>query len=136
MYRRVRDFTGGAEDSAWSQDDAPSSTEYAPVFHSRSFAAPEVKLMAAVLDDAIICFKKYATAKQCREQRLFRQTEAWLFGEDSTWPFSFENLCEFLEINPSYLRGGLLRLKQQLEARGRKTERRSVSDHIRLQRED
>lgn len=116
MYRGVWDLTGGAEDPAWSQADASSSTEYAAGFHSRSLAAPEVKLIAAVLDDAISCFKKYATAKECREQRLFRETEEWLFGEDPSWPFSFENLCEFLEINPSYLRGGLLRLKQQLQA--------------------
>ncbi|TMA88185.1 MAG: hypothetical protein E6J74_28025 [Deltaproteobacteria bacterium] len=73
--------------------------------------------MAAVLDDAIICFIKYLTAKQRRDRRLFRETEEWLFAEDSNWPFSFENLCGFLEINPHYLRGGLLRLKQQLGTR-------------------
>ena len=82
---------------------------------TRSFPAPEAELVAAVLDDAIICFIKYATAKQRREQRLFRETEEWLFAEDANWPFSFENLCGFLEINPHYLRSGLMRLKQQLE---------------------
>jgi hypothetical protein len=73
------------------------------------------------LADAIICFIKYAKAKQSREQRLFREAEQWLLADDLNWLFSFENLCGFLEINPRYLRGGLLRLKQPREARERKT---------------
>jgi hypothetical protein len=117
MYHGLCGLAGNSENSEQSQPASLSSTEYLPRFDSRSFPAPEVELVAAVLDDAIICFIKYATAKQRREQRLFRETEAWLFAEDANWPFSFENLCGFLEINPHYLRSGLLRLKQQLEAR-------------------
>jgi hypothetical protein len=116
MHHGLRGLAGDAEDSEKSQPDWLSSTEYLPRFDSRSFPAPEAELVAAVLDDAIICFIKYATAKQRREQRLFRETEEWLFAEDANWPFSFENLCGFLEINPNYLRSGLMRLKQQLEA--------------------
>jgi len=117
MHRELCGVAGDSEDSEKSQPNRLSSTEYLPVVDSRSFRAPEVNLMAAVLDDAIICFIKYLTAKQRRDRRLFRETEEWLFAEDSNWPFSFENLCGFLEINPHYLRGGLLRLKQQLGTR-------------------
>jgi hypothetical protein len=116
MHHGLRGLAGDSEDSEKSQPDRLSSTEYLPRFDSRSFPAPEAELVAAVLYDAIICFIKYATAKQRREQRLFRETEEWLFAEDANWPFSFENLCGFLEINPHYLRSGLMRLKKQLEA--------------------
>lgn len=117
MYRGLAGLAGDFEDSERSQHDTLASSEHLPLFGSKSFPAPEVKLMVAVLADAIICFIKYARGKQRREQRLYSETEKWLLAEDSNWLFSFESLCEFLEINPRYLRGGLLRLKQQLEAR-------------------
>lgn len=56
MHRELCGVAGDSEDSEKSQPNRLSSTEYLPVVDSRSFRAPEVNLMAAVLDDAIICF--------------------------------------------------------------------------------
>ncbi|HVN83664.1 MAG TPA: hypothetical protein VMW17_02345 [Candidatus Binatia bacterium] len=77
----------------------------------------ETRLMLAVLEDAISCFQKYAGATKGRRQRLFREAEEWLFDEGSPWAFSFEAICSTLDLNPEYLRTGLLRWKEAFLAR-------------------
>jgi hypothetical protein len=73
---------------------------------------PEKSLMFAVLSDAVECFQKYALSREEYENRLFRETEIWIFEENRDWPFSFVSICEALAIDPQYLRKGLLRWKQ------------------------
>lgn len=73
---------------------------------------PEKSLMLAVLLDAVECFQKYALLRDQYSNRLFRETEIWIFEENRKWPFSFINVCEALAIDPQYFRKGLLRWKQ------------------------
>ncbi len=69
----------------------------------------EQKLMLAVLDDAVICFQKYFAARDEMEAREFREAEEWIFlQEKSDWLFSFDNIYETLDLNPGYIREGLL----------------------------
>ena len=65
--------------------------------------------MFAVLSDAVDCFQKYLGAKGRRCQNLFDEAEAWIKSQDSNSPYSFEHICEVLNINPAYLRIGLMR---------------------------
>jgi len=68
----------------------------------------ECRLVAAVLDDAIQCYRKYRRANDVRKQRLFREAERWIMkagGDDL--PFSFEYICAVLGIEPEYIRRGL-----------------------------
>lgn len=44
---------------------------------------------------------------------LFRDAEEWIMEENNDWPFFFENSCLALELNPSYVRRGLLRWRGQ-----------------------
>jgi len=49
--------------------------------------------------------------------RLFRDAEKWITLEDKKWGFSFENICEMLDVDPEYLRRGLRDWKiRKLEA--------------------
>jgi len=64
-------------------------------------------LMLAVLEDAIDCFQKYAFAKDPRGQQLFTEAAEWVDSFDKGWLFSFENICDTLEIAPGYVRRGL-----------------------------
>ena len=68
--------------------------------------------MLAVLDNAIECFQKYVLAQRERERRLFREAEEWILERNSDWFFSFENICETLELYPDYIRQGLLCWKE------------------------
>jgi hypothetical protein len=81
----------------------------------------EEGLMLAVLDNAIEYFQKYVFARTEREKRLFREAEEWILEKNSDWFFSFENICETLELYPDYIRQGLLcwkeaKLKERTQA--------------------
>jgi hypothetical protein len=65
-----------------------------------------------VLDNAIECFQKYVLAQREREKRLFQEAEEWILETNSDWFFSFENICETLQLYPDYIRQGLLCWKE------------------------
>jgi hypothetical protein len=76
-------------------------------------------LMLAVLEDAVDCFQKYALSKDPRGRLLFSEAKDWVDSGDKGWLFSFENICDTLEIDPSYVRRGLTRWREQQRSRGR-----------------
>ena len=71
----------------------------------------ERRLMLAVLEDGIHCYRKYVAASDPKTQELFADAEAWIMAEDRTWFFSFDNVCDTLDLNPEYIREGLVRWK-------------------------
>jgi len=68
--------------------------------------------MLAILEDGINCFQENLRAQDVRRSRLFQDAEAWIVELDGDWVFSFENVCEALDINPAYVRQGLLRWRE------------------------
>ena len=71
--------------------------------------APEQNLMLAVLDDAVSCFQKYFAARDKQNVRLFREAEEWILLQGKgDWFFSFDYICETLDLNPDSIRKGLL----------------------------
>lgn len=70
---------------------------------------PEKKLMCAILEDAINCYRNNLLAQSVKGKSLFEETKAWIAAVDSDWIFSFDNVCEALGFNPEYVRQGLLR---------------------------
>ena len=58
--------------------------------------------MLAVLCDAIECIIKYCDEPQPIRARLYEEAQEWVFAQDDKAPFSFLNL------NPGYVRRGLL----------------------------
>src|SRR5437667_12852152 len=68
--------------------------------------APEKRLMIAILADAINCFVKYSSVRNRCGQRAVHEAERWLLCGDKEWLFSFENICDVLGLNSSYLRSG------------------------------
>ena len=70
-------------------------------------AQPEKQLMLAVMEDASATFQKSVPGADRRQRRLLRETEEWIQSDDSSWPFSFENICAALSIESDYLRSGL-----------------------------
>ena len=67
----------------------------------------ERRLMLAVLEDAIDCFQKYAHTDDLRGKQIFAEAYDWIMSGDKRWLFSFENICDTLEINADYVRRGL-----------------------------
>ena len=77
---------------------------------------PEKRLMLAVLEEALTTFQKHAAARTRVGQQLFAEVEEWTTSDDTEWPFSFLNICHALSLEPAYVRGGLRRWRDRLQA--------------------
>jgi hypothetical protein len=73
----------------------------------KNFAQPERDLMLAVLTDAIWDYKKNLAARNAR----FREAREWLFGGNREFLFSFESICDMLDLDPFLIRSELLHLE-------------------------
>jgi hypothetical protein len=73
----------------------------------------EKRLVLSVLEDAVECYMKCIDAASNKGQRLFRDADEWINLEDKHWVFSFDNVCDMLDINPEYMRRGLKRWKER-----------------------
>ena len=78
----------------------------------------EFRLLVAVLEDAINCFRRNARTADKSKQRLFDEARAWITGEDGDTVghaadhapgFSFEYVCDILGLDAADLRSGLRR---------------------------
>jgi len=91
--------------------------QYFEAMRRKHLLPGEKRLVLSVLEDAVECFMKYIDSSIKKGQRLFRDAEEWITLEDKKWVFSFDNVCEALDIDPNYLRRGLRDWKiRQLEA--------------------
>jgi hypothetical protein len=91
--------------------------QYFEAMRRKHLLEGEKRLVLSVLEDAVECFMKCIDSSTNKGQRLFRDAEEWITLEDKKWVFSFDNVCEMLDVNPEYLRRGLRDWKvRKLEA--------------------
>ena len=69
---------------------------------------PERALMLAVLEDAVACYAGKLKAPRENPRILRRQAAFWLSCEDWDSPFSFNNVCDALALDPTALRERIL----------------------------
>ena len=105
------------------QPDILISAQYLATYRRKFHLNPEQVLMLAVLEDAIICFQDYVAATCKRKRLLHLEAEQWILDEDRSYLFSFENICDSLGLEPTYLRQGLARWKKAALAKGSHPER-------------
>lgn len=111
------------EDKVFSlfQPDVLIPGQFMATTKSKTHRDPEQRLMLAVLEDAVWCFQNGLRTKDKKKQELAREAEQWLTEEDSSWLFSFNEICELLGIESDYLRKRLLIWKKEaLSARSRR----------------
>jgi hypothetical protein len=94
---------------------------------------PEVRLMLAVLEDALATFRRGINSLVPQDRQCFREVETWLRSPDCENPFSFECICWTLGMDPDYVRAGFYQVKRDavLNRRGgtyRKLRRERVYD--------
>lgn len=87
--------------------------EFLEELRKKNVREGEEGLMLAILEEAIACFRKYVHARDQRGKALFRDAAEWILERQSEWIFSFENICETLGIDASYLRQGLIQWKEK-----------------------
>ncbi len=95
------------------QPDTLLPSQYYAALKRKATHEPERRLAIAVLQDAVDCFQKHLRARDRKARQLFVEAEEWISSEDRSWPFSFENICDLLQINAAYLRRGLLTWRER-----------------------
>lgn len=109
--RKKSTYDQGQVTDGWISID-PADAGIIEKVYKKDIREGEEKLMLAVLQDAVECFQVYVLAETQREKRLFQEAEDWILEKDSEWLFSFENICEVLQLHPDYIRQGLLCWKE------------------------
>ena len=116
---------------AFFEPDVLTTHGFFKVYRQKGQWGPEEGLMFAVLTDAVECFQKYVCGQNRRSRMLFAEAAEWIESKDASWPFSFEQICQTLDINPSYLRMGLTRWRSLNDKK--RPARRRIREPLRYQ---
>lgn len=119
-----------AKDNMWALflPDTPYAEEFFDDRRGQSLVFPEQRLMLAILEDALECFREHCAAKHGKRKQVFKNVEQWFFAGSAAWVFDFESICTALDLDPDYVRKGLGRWrdsKYQNTAALLKTRRKS-----------
>jgi hypothetical protein len=95
------------------EPDTLLPVQYFEAMRRKHLLEGEKRLILSVLEDGIECFMKYVDAPTTKGQKLFRDAEEWINLHDKQWIFSFDNVCDMLDINPDYMRRGLREWKEK-----------------------
>jgi hypothetical protein len=101
----------GLVTDGWISFD-PTDTGVIEQLFKKDIREKEERLMLAVLESAVEDFQKYVLARNPSGKKLFQQAEQWFLEKDSDELFSFENICETLQLHPDYIRQGLMVWKE------------------------
>lgn len=87
------------------QPDVVLRAQFFPERRGRILSEPLRSLMAAVLQDALRNFERNLHAQTILRRRRFFAAERWLFGKNEhDGLFSFQSVCEVLEVQPHRIR--------------------------------
>jgi hypothetical protein len=84
---------------------------------SAAFVHGERRLMLAVLEQAVRDFAKYLPAERGHRRRLFHDVEGWFESDDTSWPYTFTNICDVLDIDSEYVLTRLRKVRDSYRAR-------------------
>src|SRR5947199_1351471 len=115
---QTRPWAGGTP----MKDDEQLSTLLEPdvMLPEQFFAGPrrneergEHRLMAAILDDAVQTYCMPQVARARGGWRAEREAGEWIESADRSWVFSFERICEALDLDAACIRRGVRTWKQR-----------------------
>ena len=69
---------------------------------------PEKGLAVGVLKQAAYDLRRYRTATKAADRELYLDAHSWVTAYDSSWPYSFMNVCRLLDLCPEIVRSDLL----------------------------
>ena len=73
----------------------------------------EHRLMAAILDDAVLTYCMSQVARARGGWRAEREAGEWIESSDRSWIFSFERICDALDLDAECIRRGVRAWKQR-----------------------
>jgi|SRR5580700_4097288 hypothetical protein len=86
----------------------------------------ELRLMFAVLEDAIHCYFRHMNAKGRERRKLFYDVRHWMNSRHGKELFAFETLCEALGIDAGRLRAMLEQQRREITNVRRPTSRQRM----------
>jgi len=100
-------MTGRAGDTTnWTSELlVPVAAQWWP----RRSLRPEQRLMCAVLEEALteLTATRAAAPSRLGGQPHRQELLAWFASPDRSWPFSFDNICDAIDLDPAQVRAGL-----------------------------
>jgi hypothetical protein len=66
------------------------------------------ELASGILKQAAQDLRRFHGATTAIERELYLDAYRWVISDDSSWPFSFLNVCQLLKLAPESLRQDLL----------------------------
>ena len=112
-HMKEREYAVDERMAGLFQPDTLLPSQFFDRARRRSEHDPERRLMIAVLEDAVDVYRKQAGTSDQRGQQLFCEAEEWIESTDRSWLFSFENICDVIDLDADYLRRGLHAWKER-----------------------
>ena len=72
------------------------------------FETSRKDLAAGILEQARLDLRRFHGATSAIERELYLDAFRWVISDDCSWPFSFLNVCQLLNLAPESLRQELL----------------------------
>jgi len=103
------DPMGAAGDELSFRADAVMPAQFYPARRGSASVEPIMRLMAGILIDAVRCFQRNFGARHASRRQEFREAQFWIFDDKGNGPFSFQGVCDSLEIDPCAVRDWIVR---------------------------
>ena len=68
------------------------------------FETSRKDLAAGILKQAVVDLRRFHGATSAVEREFYLDAHRWLTSDDSSWPFSFSNVCQTLNLAPGTVR--------------------------------
>lgn len=98
---------GREQERGWDEMRLGPDQFFVPAQQSAAAYTGERLLMFAVLQEAVHTYLRYRSVHTRRGRRLFEETRGWFWSRESSWLYAFESICQYLHLDPNYIRRGL-----------------------------
>ena len=68
------------------------------------FEASQKELAAEILKQATLDLRRFHGATSAVEREFYLDAHRWITSDDYSWPFSFLNVCQTLNLTPGAVR--------------------------------
>ena len=72
------------------------------------FESSQKELAAEILKQAALDLRRFHGATSAIEREFYLDAHRWVISDDCSWPFSFLNVCQLLNLAPETVREDVL----------------------------
>ena len=72
------------------------------------FETSRKDLAAGILEQATLDLRRFHGARSGVEREFYLDAYRWVISDDHSWPFSFLNVCQVLDLTPETVRDEVL----------------------------